>query len=41
VDVVVSLCRVNDDDLPMDVEQIDVRVIDDIEPDANPTWTLF
>jgi ADP-ribosyl-[dinitrogen reductase] hydrolase len=36
VDVVVSLCRVNGDDLAMDVEQIDVRVIDDIDPDANP-----
>ncbi|OBH59468.1 ribosylglycohydrolase [Mycobacterium colombiense] len=35
VDAVVSLCRVNDDDLPVGVEQIDIRLIDDIEPDAN------
>jgi ADP-ribosyl-[dinitrogen reductase] hydrolase len=36
VDAVVSLCRLNDDDLPMGVEQIDIRLIDDIDPDANP-----
>jgi ADP-ribosyl-[dinitrogen reductase] hydrolase len=36
VDAVVSLCRVNDDDLPAGVEQIDVRLTDDIDPDANP-----
>jgi ADP-ribosyl-[dinitrogen reductase] hydrolase len=36
VDAVVSLCRVNDDDLPAGVEQIDIRLIDKIEPDANP-----
>jgi ADP-ribosyl-[dinitrogen reductase] hydrolase len=36
VDVVVSLCRVNDDDLTAGVEQIDIRLIDDIDPDANP-----
>ncbi len=36
VDVVVSLCRVHDDDLPVGVEQIDVRLIDDDGPDANP-----
>jgi ADP-ribosyl-[dinitrogen reductase] hydrolase len=36
VDAVVSLCRVLDDDLPVGVEQIDVRLIDDIGPDANP-----
>jgi ADP-ribosyl-[dinitrogen reductase] hydrolase len=36
VDALVSLCRVNDDDLPMGVEQIDIRLIDDIGPDANP-----
>jgi ADP-ribosyl-[dinitrogen reductase] hydrolase len=36
VDAVVSLCRVHDDDLPVGVEQIDVRLIDDIDPDANP-----
>lgn len=36
VDAVVSLCRVNDDDLPVDVEQIDIRLIDIEGPDANP-----
>ena len=36
VDAVVSLCRVHDDDLPLGVEQIDVRLIDDVGPDANP-----
>lgn len=36
VDAVVSLCRVHDDDLPTFVEQIDIRLIDDIDPDANP-----
>ncbi len=36
VDAVVSLCRVNDDDLPVGVEQIDIRLIDKIGPDANP-----
>ena len=36
VDAVVSLCRVNDGDLPVGVEQIDVRLIDDVGPDANP-----
>ncbi|MGO8940740.1 MAG: ADP-ribosylglycohydrolase family protein [Mycobacterium sp.] len=36
VDAVVSLCRVNEIDLPASVEQIDVRLIDDIGPDANP-----
>jgi protein-tyrosine phosphatase len=36
VDVVVSLCRVRDEDLPIGVEQIDVRLIDDVGPDANP-----
>jgi protein-tyrosine phosphatase len=36
VDDVVSLCRLNDDDLPMGGEQIDIRLIDDIDPDANP-----
>ena len=36
VDAVVSLCRVHDDDLPAGVEQIDVRLIDDVGPDANP-----
>jgi ADP-ribosyl-[dinitrogen reductase] hydrolase len=36
VDAVVSLCRVNDDDLPVGVEQIDIRLIDIVDPDANP-----
>ena len=36
VDAVVSLCRVNDDDLPVGVEQIDIRLIDNVDPDANP-----
>jgi protein-tyrosine phosphatase len=36
VDAVVSLCRVDDEDLPVGVEQIDVRLIDDLGPDANP-----
>ena len=36
VDAVVSLCRLNDDDLPASIEQIDVRLIDDVDPDANP-----
>jgi ADP-ribosylglycohydrolase len=36
VNAVVSLCRVNDDDLPVGVEQIDRRLIDIVGPDANP-----
>jgi ADP-ribosylglycohydrolase/protein-tyrosine phosphatase len=36
VDAVVSLCRVNDNDLPAGVEQIDIRLIDKADPDANP-----
>jgi ADP-ribosyl-[dinitrogen reductase] hydrolase len=36
VDAVVSLCRLNDDDMPTGVEQIDVRLIDVVEPSANP-----
>jgi ADP-ribosylglycohydrolase len=36
VDAVVSLCRVNDDDLPTGVEQIDIRLIDIEGQDANP-----
>ena len=36
VTAVVSLCRVNDDDLPAGVEQIDIRLIDKADPDANP-----
>jgi protein-tyrosine phosphatase len=36
VDAVVSLCRVNDDDLPVGGEQIDIRLIDIVDPDANP-----
>ena len=35
-DAVVSLCCVNDDDLPRGIEQIDVRLIDIVDPDANP-----
>jgi ADP-ribosyl-[dinitrogen reductase] hydrolase len=33
---IVSLCRVHDDDLPRDVEQIDVRLVDRSGPDENP-----
>ncbi|OBG69764.1 ADP-ribosylglycohydrolase family protein [Mycobacterium sp. E3339] len=36
VDAVVSLCRVNDDDLPAGVEQIDIRLIDKADPASNP-----
>jgi ADP-ribosylglycohydrolase len=36
VDAVVSLCRLNDDDLPLGVEQIDIRLIDIEGQDANP-----
>jgi protein-tyrosine phosphatase len=36
LDAVVSLCRVNDDDLPAGVEQIDIRLVDIVDPDANP-----
>jgi ADP-ribosylglycohydrolase/protein-tyrosine phosphatase len=36
VDAVVSLCRVNGDDLPSGVEQIDIRLIDIADPEANP-----
>ena len=36
VDAVVSLCRVHDDDVSVGVEQIDVRLIDDVGPAANP-----
>jgi ADP-ribosyl-[dinitrogen reductase] hydrolase len=36
VDAVVSLCRVSEQDLPPGVEQIDVRLIDDVGPEANP-----
>lgn len=36
VDAVVSLCRVNDDDLPVGVQQIDVRLIDSEGQDDNP-----
>jgi ADP-ribosylglycohydrolase/protein-tyrosine phosphatase len=35
VDTVVSLCRVHDEDLPVGVEQIDVRLID-AGPEGNP-----
>jgi len=36
VDAVVSLCRVNDDNLPEGIEHIDIRLIDSVEPDVNP-----
>jgi ADP-ribosylglycohydrolase len=36
VDVIVSMCRVHDDDLPTGVEQIDVRLIDREGAEANP-----
>jgi protein-tyrosine phosphatase len=36
VDAVVSLCRVNEADLPVGVEQIDVRLIDQVGADENP-----
>jgi ADP-ribosylglycohydrolase/protein-tyrosine phosphatase len=36
VNAVVSLCRVNDNDLPAGVEQIDIRLIDTVGLDANP-----
>lgn len=36
VDAVVSLCRIGDDDVPADAEQIEVRLIDTPDPDANP-----
>jgi ADP-ribosyl-[dinitrogen reductase] hydrolase len=36
VNAVVSLCRVNDNDLPAGVEQIDIRLIDTVGPDTNP-----
>jgi ADP-ribosyl-[dinitrogen reductase] hydrolase len=36
VDTIVSLCRVPDDDLPVGVEQIDVRLIDEVGQDASP-----
>jgi protein-tyrosine phosphatase len=35
VNAVVSLCRVNDDDLPAGIEQIDIRLIDIEGQDAN------
>ncbi|WP_353649590.1 ADP-ribosylglycohydrolase family protein [Nakamurella sp. A5-74] len=35
VDAVVSLCRIGDDDVPADAEQIEVRLIDTPDPDAN------
>ncbi|MCV7007439.1 ADP-ribosylglycohydrolase family protein [Mycobacterium gordonae] len=35
VEAVVSLCRVKDEDLPPGVEQIDIRLIDIVGPDAN------
>jgi ADP-ribosyl-[dinitrogen reductase] hydrolase len=36
VNAVVSICRVNDNDLPAGVEQIDIRLIDTVGPDTNP-----
>lgn len=36
LDAVVSLCRLNDKDLPAGIEQIDVQIIDDFDADANP-----
>jgi len=36
VDAVVSLCRVQENELPVGVEQIDIRLIDIVDPDANP-----
>ncbi len=39
VDAVVSLCRVPGGDLPIGVEQIDVRLIDDVDWMSTPTWT--
>jgi protein-tyrosine phosphatase len=36
VDAVVSLCRVNLTTLPKGVEQVDVRLIDDVGLDFNP-----
>jgi hypothetical protein len=36
VDAIVSTCRVHDDDLPAEVEQIDVRLIDREDVEANP-----
>lgn len=36
VDTIVSLCRVNDGDLPADIEHVDVRLADDVDPEANP-----
>ena len=36
VNAVVSLCRVQDSDLPVGIEQIDVRLIDAFDPEANP-----
>ena len=36
LDAVVSLCRVDDDDLPVGVEQIDIRLMDIEGQDANP-----
>ena len=36
VNAVVSLCRVNESDLPAGVEQIESRLVDIVDPDANP-----
>lgn len=40
VDVIVSLCRVNDEDLPSGVEQIDVRLIDIVGADDHLDFVL-
>jgi hypothetical protein len=41
VDAVVSLCRVGNADLPTDVEQIDVRLIDRPDANANLNFVLL
>lgn len=35
VDAIVSMCRVHDDDLPVGIEQIDVRLVDQESAEAN------
>ncbi|HNM83178.1 MAG TPA: ADP-ribosylglycohydrolase family protein [Mycobacterium sp.] len=36
VDAVVSLCRVADDDVPVGMPHVEVRLIDSLDPDENP-----
>lgn len=36
VDAVVSLCRVADDDVPVGIPHVEVRLIDSADPDENP-----